>query len=61
LITLLDKLIFYGESDLALEISEHCYDIIKDGEGLMGGAEEDFAGAILMLEFQSIYQKIKDD
>lgn len=60
LTTLLDKLNFYGESDLALDISEYVYEIVKDDNELMGGSEEDFANTILMLELQSLYHKIKN-
>lgn len=53
---ILDKLNYYGYSELALEVSREVYHRVRDSDGLIGGAEEDFARTILMNEFQKLYQ-----
>lgn len=56
LIPLLDKLNYYGFSELALQISQEVYHRVRDSDRLIDGAEEDFGRTILMNEFQKLYQ-----
>ena len=53
---ILDKLNYYGYSELALEVSREVYHRVRDSDRLIGGAGEDFARTVLMNEFQKLYQ-----
>ena len=56
LIPLLDKLNYYGYSELAIQVSQEVYHRVRDSDRLIGGAGEDFARTVLMNEFQKLYQ-----
>ena len=58
-IPVFDKLIYYGHSDLALDISLRIFDKVKDAPGLMAGTESEFGRIIYMEKLQSIYSYLK--
>lgn len=60
LIELLDKIVFYKYSDLALDISKQVYFEVKDAPDLIGGAEINFGSVICMSKWQSIYEDLND-
>lgn len=53
---ILDKLNYYGYSELAFEVSREVYHRVRNSDRLIGGAGEDFARTVLMNEFQKLYQ-----
>jgi hypothetical protein len=61
LIQVLDKLIFYGQTGYALDISRNVYQRVKDSDKLIMGTEVKFAYVILILKFQDIYKKLKNN
>ena len=50
----LDKLVYYGHSDLALDISFYMFDKAKDAPGLTAGSESGFGWIIYLEKLQSI-------
>ncbi len=60
LIPVLDKLVFYGQTGLALDIATGVYHAVKESDKLIGGAECDFASVILMQKLQDTYEELKN-
>ncbi len=58
-IPIFDKLVYYGYSDLTLDISIRMFDKIKDAPGLLSGSERQFGWIIYMEKLQSIYNDLK--
>ena len=58
-IPLFDKLVYYGHSDLALDISLHMFDKVKDAHGLITGSESEFGRIIYTEKLQSLYSDLK--
>jgi hypothetical protein len=61
LVPVLDKLVFYGQLDYALDISRNVYSLVRDSDRLIGRAERDFDTVILFSELQGIYEKLKNN
>lgn len=55
----LQKIMYYGHRDLALEISSKLFDKLKGAEGLIPGTENDFANIIFIEKLYDIYTDIK--
>ncbi|NMB97278.1 MAG: hypothetical protein GYA02_11825 [Clostridiaceae bacterium] len=58
-IPVFDKLVYYGYSDLTLDISLRMFDKIKDAPGLLSGSERQFGWIIYMEKLQSVYSDLK--
>lgn len=61
LIPVLDKLIFYGQIDYALDISQNVYQRVRNSDRLLMRTDEYFSYVILILKFQDIYIKLKNN
>jgi len=60
MIPIVDKLKYYGYEDFAQFLSKEVYYPIRKSDKLIGGAEEDFAKIILMMEFQNLYKSKRE-
>ena len=58
-IPVFDKLVYYGHSDLALDISLHMFDKVKDAPGMIAGSESEFGRIIFMEKLQSVHSDLK--
>lgn len=58
-IPVFDKLVYYGYSDLTLDISLRMFDLIKGAPGLLSGSERQFGWIIYMEKLQSVYNDLK--
>jgi len=58
-IPIFDKLVYYGHSDLAMDISLHMFDKVKEAHELVAGSEYEFGRIIYMEKLQSIYNDLK--
>ncbi len=61
LIPVLDKLIFYGQIGYALDISRNVYQRVRDSDKLNMRTEVYFSYVILILKFQDIYKRLKNN
>lgn len=60
-IPLFDKLLYYGHTDLALDISFRLFDKVKAAPRLISGSEYQFGIIIYMQKFQDIYTDLKNN
>ncbi|OGO80288.1 MAG: hypothetical protein A2Y21_02550 [Clostridiales bacterium GWC2_40_7] len=58
-ILVFDKLVYYGHSDLTLDISLHMFDKVKDAHGLIVGSEAEYGRIIYMEKLQSLYSDLR--
>jgi hypothetical protein len=56
-----DKLIYYGYSDITMDVSLWMYDKIKDAPGLLSGSEDQYGKIIYMEKLQDIYNDLKNN
>ena len=56
---ILEDLTYYGETEVAVELSRVSYEPVRNAPNLMGGAEADFANIIILSRMDKTYQQLR--